>query len=212
MRTIHFIGAVVVAGLATMSARADRVLQFDINSITASTGVSGFGTNFTGTITLSKDADSMLTDLLIDGSAQNIAAGQLSAFAGTITLNNGVVSGGGFSITDTSGNIYAASIVNGVGDVTAAVNPGGFGPGPFTIDGLTFQGTFNSNTFAGVDVSTWNNREPLEGSFLQFKFGPDANGDDTNADVDIFVVVPLPAPAGLAGLGLIGIGALRRRR
>ncbi|RMH27961.1 MAG: hypothetical protein D6693_04310 [Planctomycetota bacterium] len=213
MRGIQITAALAAASVMS-AAQAAQVLQFDLNSLTA-TSSSLVSTGFTGTITLSKDANSTLNAILIDGVDQGIAAGQLLAVTGSITLSAGTVTGGSLSITDTGGNVYSANIVSGSGSVTLSAGQ----TGPFRIDGLTFQGMFNSNTFAGVDVSPWNASEPLNGSFLQFKFGQDANNDgiadsnvDTDSDIDVFVIVPTPTAAGLAGLGLLGLGAVRRRR
>lgn len=208
MKVVRTLGVIAAAGLAATSAQAAGVLQFDVNSITAA--ASGpFSTGFTGSVALSSDSNSTLAEILINGTSQNIAAGQLGSFTGTIMITAGVVTGGSFSLSDTGGNTYSASIQNGSGLVKTSAGQ----TGPFTIDGLTFMGMFNSSTFAGVDVTAWDSAEPLGGSFLQFTFGPTGpNNTDTDADIDIFVVVPLPAPAGLATAGLIGLAAVRRRR
>lgn len=206
-----FIAAAVVGLGAANAAHANSVLQLDINSLTA-VASGPFDTGFTGTITLMDDANSTLTDILIDGNAQNIASGQLADFAGVITIVAGVVTGGNFSVTDINGAMYSATIVPASGHVGDSAGQ----TGPFMIDGLTFDGGFanlmNGTHFAGVDVSLWAQAPSLRGSFLEFKFGPDANGVDTDTDVDIFAVVPAPAPAGLAFAGLTGLAALRRRR
>ncbi len=212
MRMKCMIAASALIGLSAVgAAHAGNELQFDVNSLTASAnGV--FGTGFTGSVSLVDDSNSTLTDMLINGTAQGIAAGQLGSFTGSITIVAGAVTGGSFTITDTSGASYTATIVNGSG--TVSNSPGA--TGPFRIDGLTFNGTFaglsGGTDFAGVDVTTWSSVQPLTGSFLQFKFGPDAQGVDTNTDIDIFAVVPLPTPVGLGVAGLVGIAGLRRRR
>lgn len=203
--------ALVGLGVAG-AASADTVLQFDVNALTATAVPDGggslpFDTSFTGTITLADDANSTLNDLFINGSAQGYT-GSMSDFTGSITLVNGVVTGGSFTITDIGGDTYTASIESGSGSVgTAAGNSG-----PFTIDGLTFLGTLSDSMFANVDVSPWFDVQPLSGSFLQFTFGPDAQGVDTDTDVDIFAVVPLPGPAAMGFVGLAGLVGLRRRR
>jgi hypothetical protein len=211
MKMTWLLGTVVMGSVAVTAASAESELQFDVNSLTAS-AAGAFGTGYTGTVTLADDGNSSLTDILIDGTAQGIAAGQLGSFTGSITIVAGTVTGGSFTITDTSGASYSASIVNGSGTVSSS--PGA--TGPFRIDGLTFSGVFaglvGGTDFAGVDVTTWSSAEPLTGSFLQFKFGPGAGGVDEDADIDIFVTVPLPTPVGLAGVGLIGLATLRRRR
>lgn len=212
MKKCCMIAAAALVGLGGAgAASADTVLQFDVNSLTA-TASGPFGLGFTGSVTLAKDGNSTLTDLLIDGSAQNIAPGQLAAFSGVINLAAGGVTGGSFTITDIGGASYTALIANGVGSVGTAVGQ----TGPFTIDGLTFSGAFSNlaagNKFAGVDVSAWAAISSINGSFLQFKFGPDQQGVDSDADADIFAVVPMPAPAALGFVGLAGLGMIRRRR
>lgn len=195
------------AGLAS----ADTILQFDVNSLTA-TANGAFGTGFTGSVTLADDVNSSLAGMLIDGVNQNIAAGQLADFTGSITITAGAVTGGSFTIMDTSGATYSASILGGSGSVGTSAGQ----TGPFTIDGLTFNGVFanlsGGTDFAGVDVTAWNQVPMITGSFLEFKFGPNLQGVDDDADVDIFASVPTPAAATMGLAGLAGLGVTRRRR
>ena len=218
---LYTVAALVGLGVAG-AANATSVLQFDVNSLLAQAiaGQGGgpqpaegaaFSATFTGALFLSDDSNSTLADMLINGSAQNIADGQLDSFFGEIDLVNGSVVGGGIAITDTSGNTYQAIISNGSGSVID-LGMGADEPGRFLINGLTFAGEFNTNTFAGVDVSLWADAEPLTGSFLEFKFTPDMQGVDDDTDIDVFAVVPTPAPAAMGFLGLAGLGAIRRRR
>lgn len=231
----RILGAAVIASAGSV-AMATNELQIDVNSLTtqvmgapsasapdmynadgdlgATAGLprgGGFGTTFTGSIAMSDDATSVLAGILIDGVNAN-AMGSLSDFSGQIDFNNGSVTGGFLQVDvlETDGitvNTYSAQIIGGMGQITTQAGQG------FKIDGLTFMGAFSSSTFAGVDVSLWDEAEPLTGSFLQFKFDPDANGTDVDSDIDIFVVVPLPTAPALAGVSLIGLlGASRRRR
>ena len=48
-------------------------------------------------------------------------------------------------------------------------------------------------------------------ALLQFAFSPNAQGVDTQSDIDIFVVVPLPAGGAMAFVGLAGLASVRRR-
>ncbi|RMH27960.1 MAG: hypothetical protein D6693_04305 [Planctomycetota bacterium] len=220
MKKCCIIAAAALAGLGAAGlAEANQVLQFDVNSLTA-TADGPFGTGFTGTITLVDDGNSSLAGMLIDGANQNIAPNQLGDFTGSISIVGGTVTGGTFMIMDTGGAQYHASIVAGSGSVNASAGQ----TGPFTIDGLTFAGFFSNlvggTDFAGVDVSAWDGAPSLSGSFLQFKFGPTqvamVEGQslfiDDDADVDIFAVVPTPIGSAMGLAGLACVGVTRRRR
>jgi hypothetical protein len=211
MKTTTFLfAAAAAAGLAT-AAHADTELQIDVNSLVVSTsgGSGSFGADFTGSLEMNDGPESNLAGLLCDGMPLGID-GTLSDFSGTINLQNGTVSGGSFTIevTESGGgtNSYMAQIASGVGSVEPQAGQG------FQIDGLTFQGMFSSDTFAGADVSPWFGAQPLPGSFLTFQFEPNANGVDDETDIDIFVVIPLPAGGAMASAALVGLAGVRRRR
>lgn len=203
--------AILAAALGASEASADSVLQFDVNGLTATAVPTGggalpFSTSFTGTVTLEDDGNSSLAGIFIDSTDQGYA-GTLSDFTGSIFISSGAVTGGSFTITDTGGDFYTASILGG-GSVGTAVGQSG----PFTIDGLTFAGDFSDAMFANVDISIFEAEEPVSGSFLEFTFGPDGTtGIDSDADIDVFVVVPSPSAA-LAAIPMLGILGLRRRR
>jgi len=237
-KQIAVIGAVAMFATAAFGGRE---LQIDVNSLTTtvmgggigmtpdsfsvdpsvsdtfeSTGATprggGFGLDFTGSISMAHDASSILAGVLIDGLSQSIN-GTLSAFSGQIDFVNGDVDGGQFTVTVLENdavtmNTYTAQIMSGEGQINSQAGE----PGQFSIDGLTFEGYFSSNLFAGVDVTDWNESEPLIGSFIEFKFAPNASGVDTDTDIDIFVIVPLPAGGALATVGLVGLAGVRRRR
>ncbi|MCC5787764.1 MAG: PEP-CTERM sorting domain-containing protein [Phycisphaerales bacterium] len=200
-----FAGLAVAAGHAS----AQSLLQLDVNTLTAqardaANNNSPFGgTNHTGSVAFSANANSSLVDIFIDGSAQNIAAGQLSSFTGVIDLVNGAVTGGSLSIV-ASGDTFNADIASGIGQVNQAVGFGGF-----FIDGLLANATFSGSSFAGADVTPFFDAQPLTGSFVSFQFNPNSNGRSNMTDIDIWVV---PAPASMALLGLGGLVAARRRR
>ena len=230
-------GKCIAAGLALTSASmvlASNELQIDVNSLRVqvmdngftgptasdSTGFAlgdavtrggAFGTTFTGSISMADDATSNLAGLLCDG-VPLLSTGSLFDFTGQIDFVGGVVNGGSFTVTVLESdlvtmNSYTASIAQGVGQINTQAGQG------FSIDGLTFAGMFSSSIFSGVDVSRWDDAEPLFGSFIQFQFNPNANGVDDETDIDIFVVVPLPTAPALAGVGLAGmlLGVRRRR-
>jgi hypothetical protein len=201
------------AALALMAsagvASATQVLQIDVNSLTA-TAAPGFGLGYTGSVDLTTNGNTELAGILINGANQSIS-GTLDAFSGTIELVNGNVAGGSFSVSVLESdmmtvNTYSASISGAEGAVNTQAGQG------FSIDGLTFNGTFSSAVFAGVDVSDWFDAQPLPGSFLQFAFNPNAQGVDADSDIDIFVAVPLPAGGAMAAAGLVGLAGVRRRR
>ncbi|MGP1311069.1 MAG: hypothetical protein ACTS27_12810, partial [Phycisphaerales bacterium] len=162
-------------------------------------------TTHTGSIMLSGGINSALEEILINGAPQGIASGQFSSFSGTINLVNGGVTGGSLSLTLQNADTFTASIVGGVGQVNTQAGQG------FSIDGLLTNALFSSASFAGVDITDWFSEQPINGSFLNFAFNPNASGADTDTDIDIFVVVPSPVAGGMAGVGLLGLAARRRR-
>ena len=183
-------------------------MQIDVNALTATAGP-GFSTSYTGNVVLSTNMNSMLAGMLIDGVGQTVT-GTLNDFNGMININNGMVTGGSFTVEVLESdamttNTYSATIVGGSGSVGTQAGQG------FTIDGLTFAGAFSSSTFAGVDVSPWFAAQPLVGSFLQFAFNPNAAGVDIQSDIDIYATVPLPAGGAMAFVGLAGLAGVRRR-
>lgn len=194
------------AGVALSSA-ASAVIEcaIDINSLTASfVGTGPFGLNATGAIHLSNDGNSTLNGVAFDGQSQAISA-TLSSFVGTINLVNGFVTGGDLHIVNSDASTYDCLISGLTGQVTVQAGQG------FKIDGLTYNGLFGSSNFAGANVLPWFLVQPDKGNFLTFKFAPDADGRDTDADIDLAVTIPLPHAAGLGVAGLMGLAARRRR-
>lgn len=220
MKIRHVILAVGALASAAAAASAATQLLIDVNGLAAqatlANGANGFGgLTHTGSITLSKDNNSVLAGVAIDGINQAITPGLSMNFAGVINLVNGQVTGGSFMISMSDGSSYSASIASGVGAVATQAGQG------FQIDGLTFNGLFNDSglpgfvdRFAGVNISPWAIGEPLAGSFLHFAFRPDASGRDADTDTDIFVVTSIPAPMAVtAGMfGLAAVAGVRRRR
>lgn len=214
----NLIGACGALALTAGLASAAGIMQIDINVLNAQSvdnannNVAFGGTSHTGAIVLSSGANSALAGILLNSATQPIAAGQLASFNGVINLVNGGVAGGSFSITLNNSDTFTTQIASGFGQVNSQLLPGGVQG--FSIDGLTFSGIFSSSTFAGVDISPWFNTQPLNGSFINFAFNPNANGFDSDADVDIFLVsgvIPTPLAGGMAGVGLLAVGARRRR-
>lgn len=202
--------AATMAGAAGLVSAA-QVLQLDVNALTGQARDSGGnnvafgGLTHTGSILLTGDASSNLAGILLDGVAQAVAPNQFASFTGVINLVGGGVTGGSLMLALQNGDTFAASIVGGIGQVNTQVGQG------FSIDGLVTSAVFNASTFAGVDITPWYSSQPLNGSFINFTFGPNANGTDMDTDIDIFVVVPSPVAGGMAGVGLMGLAARRRR-
>ena len=193
-------------------AGAGNVLQFDVNSLTADAGGEFDGTSHTGTITLGQDGTTTAASILINGTAQMMSS-MLSAFKGSIDLVNGQVVGGGIALSFDDGSMYSATIQAGAGSVKTAADPGGIGPGPYTIDAVTDGGAFSNlvggTHLGGVDVSQWSDAMNTIGSFIFFKFGPNDDGFDNNTDIDVFVTavaIPLVSRSRPAA----GAGVLRR--
>ena len=217
------LGVLLMASVAW----ADTELQFDLNSISTrissnSTG-DPFSENFTGSLRLGHDSDSVLAGVLIDGAYQSFDDARfdgsgwgLSHFSAKINLTDGEVVGGYLYLeveqytegrSDGVTNTYEADIVNGAGRINHQAGQG------YAIDGLTINGMFSDATFAGIDISRWFGLQPVLGSFLNFSFDPgdDPFGTDQNSNIDIFVTVPLPAGGAMAFAGLAGLAGVRRR-
>ncbi len=212
MNRMYLVAGAVI-GLSS-SALAVTTVQIDVNGLSSQAQVfqgggwvnAAFGgTTHTGRLSLTHDVNSVLAGVALDGVSQSLTS-SLASFAGTIELINGFVNGGSFTVTNLDGSSYTASIVAGVGRVNTQVGQG------FRIDGLTFQGLFSGPLFAGANVNPFFSVQPLFGSFLHFAFNPNAQGLDSDADIDIFATIPLPTSAGLATVGLLGLAGVRRRR
>jgi len=193
------VGALLAASAASAGLPVNE-LQIDVNAFTTTVNDPPFdvsdGENniYTGSITMSDDADSELAGILIDGGNQAIS-GELMSFTGQIDFVNGFVDGGWFDIEvleddGTTINVYSAVIDDSEGRINDQAGQG------FSIDGLTHTGTFTSATFSGVDITDWFEDQPLPGSFLKFQFEPgEAIGrgtkgmlQDTDTDIDVFVL------------------------
>ncbi len=214
--------------LPALAAHGSSELQFDVNSISTRISVNStgdpFSENFTGSLRLGHDSDSVLAAVLIDGAYQAFDSARhdgtgwdLSHFSAKINIENGTVVGGylyleveQFSGGSPDGltNSYTADIVDGAGRVNHQAGQG------YTIDGLTINGMFSDATFAGIDIGRWFGLQPLIGSFLNFSFDPGDNpfGTDENSHIDIFVTVPLPTSVFLGLAGVTILPFLRPRR
>ncbi len=210
------VSAAVIAASGAAANAAMTELQFDWNSVTAQSkdaaGVdSAFGgLSHTGSIVFSDDANSgLLLTEDFSGFPTNtyINTGSNPAvnLMGEIELVNGIVVGGFFAV-EANGDTYDAQIRANSGAVSAKANG-------FTLDGLTFNGTFSDDNFDGIDVTNFfdfNGQNP--GSFLQILFNPNASGQDVSGDLEITAtVIPMPLPAAMATVGLAAVATRRRR-
>lgn len=182
------------------------MLSMDINTVTSTfSGAGPFGLAANGTVTITENTNTGLVGVRIDGVDQG-STGVISTLLATIDLVGGVVTSGRISIELTDGSRYVASIQDLTGTVKTQAGQG------FMMDGLTFSGAFSNlvagTFFGGVDVSAYPGAS-LTGSFLHFAFKPNAQGVDTNTDLEVYVI---PSPAG--GVVLLGglLAATRRRR
>jgi len=178
---------------ASAAALASPTLQFDVNSIgiQARDGVganSAFGgLAHTGSLNFSFNPSyTALAGMFVQSASfgpwsDQGFGGTLSGFTGTITLDNGMVTGGSLSLGVNGGtDTYSAQVVPGVGRVRPYVGGG------YTVQGLTFAGFFSDAQFGNVDVTQWfNSNGGIFGSFLEFNFDPDPNGGGF-ADMDLF--------------------------
>ncbi|HBS30106.1 MAG TPA: hypothetical protein DEB06_11820 [Phycisphaerales bacterium] len=202
-------------------------VQIDVNGLTATASGGVFNQFFTGTLTLAHDSNSSVAGVLRDGVSGagftgpfvNTGASTNMNFAATFTFNNGDITGVGLSVGVSSANnmvidnTYAASVGPGLGNIDTDKGKAG----DFLITARTFGGVFNAATFGGVSVAEFFGFSN-PGNFINFKVsGPGKlngeNRSDDDVDIDVFVrPIPLPSAAALAGVGLLGVAGLRRRR
>ncbi len=207
-----------VAGLALSAgvASADTQLDIDLNNFRVT---SDFNSNAgLYQLAFSDDIDTEIASIRIDG---DDAPGFSDPFAGNTSAdfialaelmgdeNSGTVTSAIFQLTDDDGNVFTFDEVTG----------SYFDSGNAIEVVLIFEspdGEFNSGTFAGVDVSEFNDAQSLDVAAISFfvnrKLFTNRGHLDSMADADITILaVPEPATAGLL-LGAAGLGLLRRRR
>jgi hypothetical protein len=214
------ITALAIVASAGAVASATPVLQFDVNQFAAQArnGAnvnSPFGgTTHTGSVNFSFAAgNTVLNGIFIQSTVggafnnANFSGFTLTNFTGSITLNNGQVTGGSLALTLNNADSYICNITPGSGAVSTFIGGG------FKIEALTRNGQFNDSQYGNVNVSPWFNAQGgngLPGSLLQFNFNPNASGASTS-DMDLFVdVAPLP-PAAWAGMATLAGAVLVRR-
>lgn len=211
--------------LLTGTAIADPVeLHWDVNNLRFAVtenpnNITEFGEDFTGEITGSLDANSVMEAMEIDQVDQ--LSGDPSAneffFEMVMTFDSGKLIGGAVIVGDDpnrlGGNFYTASL----GSITD-INITDIGAGRFDLFGITFSGEFDdsdpwfASNYGPVDVSRWAGVDNLTGDFQNIRYrpqGPDFVDDDVQSEV--FLIIPLPGAAAMAGVGMAGLVVRRRR-
>jgi len=206
--------AVALLGVAS-AAQAGSVLTIDLNNFT----VNASGAPGIRTLNLSDNANTVIANIAVDGVS---AAGSqpITDFTGQMFVDTSIaqnVSGaiaGNFILTDQFLKTYSVAVLSGSYAYT------GTGGDQVTISALTAGGLFSSSTFGGVNVSSWQSVQPVNGTIFQFAmsravFDALGGGVDTDVDAEITAVVPLPATANM-GIALIacvgGAGIWQRRK
>ena len=206
------LSVVGVAGLsmfAASSAMAQSQLDIDLNNfVVTSTSTSGGYV-----LDLMDDDNTDIENIRIDGMDADGFSDPFSdgaSFTGQLNLSgdadSGSITGGFYSMTDADGNMFSFD------NITGSYFDSGTGIG-VVLNKMSGTGSFSSNMFAGVDVSTFSGSN-LPTSAITFFLDPSvlaSNGSDTTVDTDITVTIPSPTAA-TAGLGLMGLMAAGKRR
>ena len=203
------IGATLTAGAAFggIIPPAPTTLELDVNSVVVEADSDFSGADYTGSLSVSNDANASVADLRLDGASRAMSS-ELSMLDGRIDLENGAVVGGFFTIALADGSEYTTQIGSASGVLALTQAEG------FAVDGLTDEGLFETlpgGRFGGVDLSPVIGRgiDSFVGSFLLFAFDP-VDGIDADVNLELYLTVPSPAGAPLfAAAALI---AVRRRR
>jgi hypothetical protein len=221
-----FAMATMFCASAAVQADTFTELHMDINSVTITafnptTGKAGFGgLGWSGELQFSTNSNTVM-GMDIDGITGIGYNGSITSMSGDLTLAGGFLSGGAVTIDvkDASGNTdaYSYDIIANTGLVTRPLSPLLFTALGYSLEGATDNGAFTNADYAGVNVQTWKQDEPLFGDFFQFHYRPNAvTGVDNNADIDLFVIADettsgappsTPLPGSLAG-GLVGLAGL----
>lgn len=220
MKRMNLIAAVAAsAGVASMAA-ASNVTQINpiFNPVRADVTAGAFpigGGTINGTLSLSQ---------VVAGSTNfqiNTAVGgpffpgfTVQSIVATISIVNNNVSAASFDILMNDGSGFTASGGTSPGTDLIWEN------GSYNVRGSISNFLLSGPLLAGVDVSAAFNAQPLLGSFFNFSFTPNTQAggigsfDETTQLVfDVHgVIIPLPSAAGLAGVGLLGLASVRRRR
>lgn len=214
----------VVALVLASPARAESItrIQLDVNGVTlqardAAGQNAAFGAGpFTGSLAFGAGQFSNLNSVLVDGTARPEYHGVFAGVSGQVNFVNDAVAGGALSVAvrnpDATLDTYQFSFAPQSGslyhttDALLLLTVGN------QAKGDTIGGTFDKARFGGVDVTPWFASGPVNGTFLAFKYNPNAAGFDGAADLDLaasVTAVPLPSAAWGGVALLVMLGAVR---
>lgn len=206
IRIIACVGALASGSACLAQLRIDVTgLQVDSFDITGTPTPFG-GVTHSGTVVFTNGAASVLDEVSINGVPQAISFTGVSSFTATIELGNGFVIGGDLQVLLANAESFSAEFASFGGFVSFAPSGG------FVIDNtILFNGLFSNSTFAGVDVSTWFNAQPLSGTSIStFVFNIPRGDAGEGADFSV-ILVPTPGAGAVLATGLVALAGRRRR-
>ena len=199
LSTSSLVATTVVAALSIVGTASAQVTQMDIdlNNFRVTGDVVS---NTEYTLSMIDDHDTIIESIRIDG---DDAAGFYDPFAGNTTADysaivnltgsksSGTVTSGIFQLTDDVGNVFSFDEVSGsYFDTGTGIE--------LVLIMASDDGEFNSNTFSGVDVTTFNTAQSLDVSIVTFLLDRKVlvldNFTDNAADADIAIVAVVPSP------------------
>lgn len=214
---------VATAALGAGTAEAGTFNRFGVGlqnlSTTRTAGT--FDVSFSGTLTVSMDADSTFDEIILDDVGGFSTNGfVLSAFSSTLEFTAGAITSGYISLSVTNGSRTDSIDA----DLRFSPNAISGSPGSWSITGLLMNGEFSSTdsgfgttdfTFAGWDIKDFWLRQGIGGALFGdlFKFRYNGSPSDDNTGAELTLVIPAPPAVlwGLAGLAGLAIGRKRLR-
>jgi hypothetical protein len=200
------------------------LLQFDLNTIQlqAKSGMDGTGSNvafpgvsFTGSFHFSKAASSLMASVRVDSVTQNGSAGSdtfagtLDSLDGNINFVNGQVQGGALTFTVKSGASSFDTYTTQIDGNNAPIQL--IAGSKVAVATKARIGSLTDGNFAGVNVTPWDQAEPLSGEILLPMISFSGTSGAAMVGVEVSAIVPEPASIAAVG-GLLAGGLLLRRR